>query len=382
MIAVHVFGLVHAAIIDVENAVVVVVGIRAAIFVLEAVTIFGIVRALVEVVLDAVAVAITDGRLENESEKSPEIRGFEAFRVARPRAQHEVRVALDEELDATDRFVRQLHAAVRVGQQIRAVRFSHDIHPLEKPVGEAKAKRRAISVDELSVFQREGGRARSVRAKAHVEADLEFPRRAETFLDDGVRPDPRRRICSRVLWCVGDRDADLQADREADPVLDAGDPEFTVETEVADGLRVDLRRVPPGDRAGRGSCVVDLLVARHQVDREIDAQDEEVCDAVVELTGALERMVHELGALLPDVVHAKERVAVVDHQSEADVALADDVRSVGGEEPFGVHRWAEEVCVEAGAVSVGDGVLCPCHAAHERYGARAGEGHETLTSLP
>src|SRR4029079_8900518 len=60
VIAVAVLRDVGAAIVHVQDAVLVVVRIGTAVFVLEAVEIFGLVRALVDVVLVAVAVAIAD----------------------------------------------------------------------------------------------------------------------------------------------------------------------------------------------------------------------------------------------------------------------------------------------------------------------------------
>src|SRR5262249_50911898 len=58
---------VHAPILRVEHAVAVVVGIRAAVLVLEAVPVFGLVRALVVRVVDAVAVGIRHLELRDRS---------------------------------------------------------------------------------------------------------------------------------------------------------------------------------------------------------------------------------------------------------------------------------------------------------------------------
>ena len=111
LVAVAVLGHVGAAVVDVGDAVVVVVRVGAAVLVLEAVEVLRIVGALVDVVLDAVAVAVADRRLEDEAEEGALVGGLEAARVARAGAEHQVRVALDEDLDAADGLVAHLDAA-------------------------------------------------------------------------------------------------------------------------------------------------------------------------------------------------------------------------------------------------------------------------------
>ncbi len=78
VVAVAVLGHVDAAVVDVGDAVVVVVRVGAAVLVLEAVEVLRVVRALVDVVLDAVAVAVADGRLEDEAEEAALVGGLEA----------------------------------------------------------------------------------------------------------------------------------------------------------------------------------------------------------------------------------------------------------------------------------------------------------------
>ena len=66
----------------VEDAVVIVVGIGAAVLVLEVVEVFRLVGALVDVVLDAVAVAVADRRLEDEAEEDAPLRASRSCRRA------------------------------------------------------------------------------------------------------------------------------------------------------------------------------------------------------------------------------------------------------------------------------------------------------------
>ena len=98
---------VRALVVDVGDAVLVVIGIGAAIGVLEAVEVFRIVRALVDVVLDAIAVAVADVRLEHDADEAAQI-GICTLAVieAGAAAERQERVAREVQLDAGDRLER------------------------------------------------------------------------------------------------------------------------------------------------------------------------------------------------------------------------------------------------------------------------------------
>src|SRR4029079_15273183 len=93
LIAVLRLRIVGALVVDVEDAVLVVVGLGAAVLVLEVVEVLWIVRALVDVVLVAVAVAVADGRLEDEADERARRRRPVAVRDLPARADLEERVA-------------------------------------------------------------------------------------------------------------------------------------------------------------------------------------------------------------------------------------------------------------------------------------------------
>jgi hypothetical protein len=69
--AVAVFGHERALVVDVEDAVAVVVGLGAAVLVFEVVEVFGLERAAVYVVAVAVAVGVADAGLEDEADEAP-----------------------------------------------------------------------------------------------------------------------------------------------------------------------------------------------------------------------------------------------------------------------------------------------------------------------
>ena len=75
---VDVLGLVRALVARVGDAVVVVVGVGAAVGVLEAVAVLGLVRALVVDVVDAVVVAIAEVRVERRHHEAAEVRRADA----------------------------------------------------------------------------------------------------------------------------------------------------------------------------------------------------------------------------------------------------------------------------------------------------------------
>ena len=83
----------------------IVVGIGAAVGVFEVVEVFGLVRALVDVVLVAVAVAVADRGLEDEAEHGAVVGLVEAVerhaRVAARARQQQVAVLLHEDLEAS-----------------------------------------------------------------------------------------------------------------------------------------------------------------------------------------------------------------------------------------------------------------------------------------
>jgi hypothetical protein len=157
---------------------------------------------------------------------------------------------------------------------------------------------------------------------------------------------------------VPDWNTALDDDGDTDALLDAGDAQLAVQRERRDLLRVELAGVV--ERAVLTQVV--RLVARHQDHGHGDAQDQAVGDAVVEAEGALERVAHQ--GLHPAVrrgrglvairIGAHQAAAIVEHQAEADVVGADDVRAVDAEEPLGIDRGTEQVRVHAVAVAVVD----------------------------
>src|SRR5439155_20878283 len=94
LIAVAVLGIVRPLVVDVGDAVAIVVGIGAAVLVLEAVEVLGVVGARVDVVLEAVAVAVADVRLEHDADERARL-GARTFtrREAAAGAQRQERVA-------------------------------------------------------------------------------------------------------------------------------------------------------------------------------------------------------------------------------------------------------------------------------------------------
>ena len=241
---------------------------------------------------------------------------------------------LDEELDAADDLVAQLDGAGGrcAREEIGAVGLADDVERLEQAVRDTSAERREAPVRVHAVAQVEHGPAGRMPAVARVRRDPQLTRRAEALLDDRLRPVPERRVRARGLRRIRDRKADLRAEREPDAVVDARDPPLRMQREEAERLLVELRRRPP--RLGRqgGACDRRLLrVARHEIDGDVEADDEAVEDAVVELQRPLERVVDELRAPLPDRGHAQESVAVVDDETERDLVGAQDLGPVRDE---------------------------------------------------
>src|SRR5262249_27781801 len=113
--------------VDVRDAVLVIVRVRAAVLILEVVEVFRIVRALIDVILDAVAVAVANRRLEDETHEYAPARGRAVAGIAgetNAAAQLEKRVARQIELDAAERFGRTIALA---GGSGRAVDLPDDV---------------------------------------------------------------------------------------------------------------------------------------------------------------------------------------------------------------------------------------------------------------
>ena len=156
--------------------------------------------------------------------------------------------------------------------------------------------------------------------------------------------------------------------REPEPVLDLQDPPLHVRRDIRDPLILELRRAPAGNEAV--AVRVAGLHARHQIDRHVDAHDDTIEEAVVELQGPLERMLDE-----QVVRRAQEPVPVVEDETEAHVPMPEDVGPVHREEPLGVHRGPEQMGVQSGAIAGGDRVrrLGPRVAGGERQSRRSTE---------
>src|SRR5690606_17260250 len=88
------FGIVRALVVDVEDAVAIVIGLGAAVFIFEAVLVFGIHRALIVDVEDAVFVVIRVGATVLVLE-AVEVLGSEERRVGRVRDTGTVPVPVD-----------------------------------------------------------------------------------------------------------------------------------------------------------------------------------------------------------------------------------------------------------------------------------------------
>ena len=124
--AVDVLGLVRALVVGVGAAIAVVVVVGAAVFVLEAVLVLGDERALVAAVRDAVAVGVADvgrvadarGRTARSGEPMPLIEAGAAAEHDRDRAgRADAQAALDLERARVEREARQAGAAVALGDQ-------------------------------------------------------------------------------------------------------------------------------------------------------------------------------------------------------------------------------------------------------------------------
>src|ERR1019366_3400949 len=295
--------------------------------------------------------------LEDEPEEDALVRGLEAAGVPDAAAEHQVGVSLGEELDTPDRLVARLDAGTRVaGQQVGGVGLGHEIERLEDAPADAASVRREVAFGVRSLSQWEGGVAQHVSAKAAVDREAQLPRRAEALLGHELRPVEEARVGAGFGGSGSEALTDLQAHGEAEPVLDLRDAPLGVRGNEADALELELLR-PPLARVERLRLRIPEGAAVHEVDREIEADDDLVGDAVVELQRALERIVYEL-AVPVDERRAEERVAVVEDQTEADVLRAEDVRSVDGEEPLRVHRGSEKVGIDAIAVRRRNGVRC------------------------
>jgi hypothetical protein len=134
---------------------------------------------------------------------------------------------------------------------------------------------------------------------------------------------------------------------KAQAVLSAQQSELGVERQESKVLGIEGACEPLArkQRARRGSS--HLFVAGEEVDRDCDAYDEAVPETEVEVAGPLERVADKPRALLAKVVDPQKRIGVVGDQSEAHVEVAEDLRAVDGEEPFGVHGRAKQMGIEA-----------------------------------
>src|SRR5262249_39529690 len=115
------FRLVRAAVIHVENAVAVIIRIGTAVLVLEVVEVFGIVGALIDVVLDAVAVAVADVGLKDEPGEDSAARRRTVARGTRQTdaaAELQKRVARQVQLDAANGLGWVVLGAVDAGAAI------------------------------------------------------------------------------------------------------------------------------------------------------------------------------------------------------------------------------------------------------------------------
>ena len=112
-------------------------------------------------------------------------------------------------------------------------------------------------------------------ARARPETELIF--------DDELRPNPDRGIRAEIARGATERDARLHEHREPNAAIYTGQAQLSVKGEEAELLRVQLRGAV---QAAIGANAV-RFVAGHQVDRDADADDGCVGDAVVEAEGAL-----------------------------------------------------------------------------------------------
>src|ERR1700722_4209093 len=195
-----VLGNVGTVVVHIGDSVVVVVRIGAPVLVLEAVEVLRVVGTLVDVVLDPIAITVANGRLERKAQEHALVGGLEARRVTRAGTQNEVRIALDEDLDAAHCFVAHLRAAIGAARQkVRAVSLGHEVEGLEHPPRDAAAVGEEVPIGEVSVLQREDGRRRRrVPAIAAVEGDTKLALRPKTLLEDQRGPVPEAIVGSGV----------------------------------------------------------------------------------------------------------------------------------------------------------------------------------------
>src|SRR5262249_38431211 len=221
--AVLVLGLVGALVELVGDAVLVVVRIRAAVLVLEAVAVLGLVGALVDVVLDAVAVAVADVGLEDDADEGAEVGvGGLVAEEAGAAAEQEEGVARQVELGGAqgleglvvDRVVERDRAG-QLGDQVEAL-----LHDRERDGG--------AEGDLVLRAHREPGRrlGRRVRRAAVPEGAVVAAQWEPDVAGDAAPPplvvqDEREALDDLVLaepglLVVPGRDVDAAGDREAD----------------------------------------------------------------------------------------------------------------------------------------------------------------------
>ncbi len=308
---------------------------------------------------------------------------FEARRVTRASAEHEVAVAIDEELDAGGDFVRRTdRVGRRAADQIRSVRVEHEVEHFRRAVRSREAVREAVAVlercgarrvEHARVDRRERRARHVVCAEAGVQSELELAGRAESFFADELRPEHPAAIGARLAIRVAHRDARLKRKREAESFFDARDAPLRVDREKLDVLRVERRsrrarrlRGSPAWNARVVRAVVAVLrraddaavrttlveILRRTIDEDdghVETDLDVIEETEVESERSLERVRDEgvRATLRERAVGAEERATVVDDEADRKIEVTEDVASVRREESLRVERGTKQVRVEA-----------------------------------
>ena len=202
------------------------------------------------------------------------------------------------------------------------------------------------------------GEHRAVRPDPHPAVDRrpEAPEVAELRVDDGGRLEDRLPFAEERLLVAGRQD-DRRDDRQAQPVAGGvHQPDLGMDLQVADPLRGE----GPVLRPHRG-LIAGRALPRHDGQRqdhpELEAQVRQVGEADRRLQRRHHQGVHgELGRLGAGHAIQHQRLARVGRdEAEGEIPLPENSRGVDGDEPFRVHRRAEDLEIDRRNLQLGLG---------------------------
>ncbi len=379
-VAVTVLGDQRALVVVVEDTVAIVVGVRTAVFVGEVVEVLGLVGALVDVVLVAVTIAVADARLEDEGGRRADVGGLEGVerREVSAAGEHQVAVALDEDLETDEAFHAQRRRIPERVRELGAVDFADDVEGVGGPDAHAQAvgdeTAGELDVGGLVVGRENGvggvatrgdGPSTDREGRSVAEGDTipelesETEATARAPLADQGRPEGHSRSAGETRGVAGGQTHAEDRCQAEGVLLGAEDAHLAVDDDVAEALLVQAgghhAAVVHGRvRVGRArNCDGSAL---GEVDGQLDAQDQSVRDAVVEVERAGHVVVDDVSravcirshhvVLVHEAAVRQDVSAVVEDQPEAEVAVSEDVRAVDRQVTFRVHRRAKQVEIE------------------------------------